>query len=460
MIGRENALPSDCKRACFSLGQRQHRTIPGLSPGTPGRARLRSPRMAITRENLYEEVWAEPMTKVAARYDVSSSFLARVCKQLNVPRPPPGYWPQLKVGKASPKPSLPEARPGDELEWSREGEPRRVPRALPQPPAGGAPARHRTRRERPSRHELLVGAREHFEGAKVSDSGYLRPLKKRLVDMLVTKAMLDHALDVANALFLALEDRGHSVTLAPLEQQLQRPEVDERSEALPERYRYVRWRPDRATVVYVGTVAIGLTLFELSEEVEVRYAAGKYVRVVDLPPPTPRRRWSPAPAGTHKRDMPSGRLCLRASSPYALASWEKQWRETKGSDLSSKVPHIVRELEAEVATFAALVAEGERQAEIERRQLEAQQAKWRAEEAERRRVQNIKESREHLFAIIERWGVAKQVEGFFEDAERRAAGLGESDKNDILERLRRARELLGGDDALQRFRAWRAPDER
>lgn len=41
--------------------------------------------MAVTRETLYEEVWAEPMTKVAARYGVSSSFLARVCERLNVP---------------------------------------------------------------------------------------------------------------------------------------------------------------------------------------------------------------------------------------------------------------------------------------------------------------------------------------------------------------------------------------
>lgn len=97
--------------------------------------------MAVTRETLYEEVWAEPMTKVAARYGVSSSFLARVCERLNVPRPSRGYWAQLEVGKASAKPALPEARPGDELEWSREGEPRRVPRALPQPPSKNEPRR-------------------------------------------------------------------------------------------------------------------------------------------------------------------------------------------------------------------------------------------------------------------------------------------------------------------------------
>jgi hypothetical protein len=47
--------------------------------------------MGATREKLYEEVWAEPMTKVAARYGVSSSFLARVCERLKVPRSSCGY---------------------------------------------------------------------------------------------------------------------------------------------------------------------------------------------------------------------------------------------------------------------------------------------------------------------------------------------------------------------------------
>ncbi len=416
--------------------------------------------MAVTREKLYEEIWAEPMTKVAARYGVSSSFLARVCERLNVPRPPRGYWAQLEVGKLSRKPSLPKPRPGDELEWSREGEPRRVFHELPQPPAERMPMRRRTQLERPSQHELLVDARGHFESAKESDIGYLRPLKKRLVDMFVTKATLDHALDVANVLFLALEDRGHRVTFAPLDQHLRRPEVDERSDGGQQRYGFGLWGPDRPTVVYVGTVAIGITLFELSEEGEARYVGGKYIRVTDLTPSVPRRRSSPpSNVWTHKRDMPSGRLCLRASSPYARTSWERQWRETNGSDLLSKTPQIVRELEAEATTIAALVAEAERQAEIQRQQWEAQQAKWRAEEVERRRVQNIKESREQLFAIIEAWGVAQQIEAFFEDAGRRAAQLAENEKNEFLGRLRRARELLGSVDALERFRAWRAPDE-
>lgn len=45
----------------------------------------------ISREELYKLVWAEPMTKVATRFDVSGSYLARMCTLLNVPRPERGY---------------------------------------------------------------------------------------------------------------------------------------------------------------------------------------------------------------------------------------------------------------------------------------------------------------------------------------------------------------------------------
>jgi hypothetical protein len=214
-------------------------------------ARKDSVHMPVSREKLYDEVWAEPMVKVAARYDVTSSFLARICTRINVPRPPRGYWAQLEVGKAEEKPPLPEARPGDEIEWSREGPAKRVPRELPKAPvARSRPLARRS--EQPGRHELIVGAREQFEGAKVLDTGYLRPTKRRLVDVFVTSATLTRALDVATALFLALESRGHRVTLAPANQPLARPDLEVRSEGGKPTWTYAHWRPDRATVVYIG----------------------------------------------------------------------------------------------------------------------------------------------------------------------------------------------------------------
>jgi hypothetical protein len=63
-------------------------------------------------------------------------------------------------------------------------------------------------------------------------------------------------------------------------------------------------------VVAKCTVAIGLTLFELSEEVEFRYMNGKDVRVVDIPQQDKRRRrWAlPENVWRYKRDVPTGRL--------------------------------------------------------------------------------------------------------------------------------------------------------
>lgn len=54
----------------------------------------------VSREALYEMVWSEPMLRVAARFGVSSSYMARVCTLLNVPRPESSYWAKLAVGKA------------------------------------------------------------------------------------------------------------------------------------------------------------------------------------------------------------------------------------------------------------------------------------------------------------------------------------------------------------------------
>jgi len=224
----------------------------------------------VTREALYEEVWAEPLTTVAPRYGVSGSFLARVCTRLNVPRPPPGYWARHAYGKAGKRPTLPAARPQDEFAWSRGGEPVRTPRVLPKPPQATKRPRSRPSASRPSLHPLLRGAREHFDAACEPDDGYLRPYKKLLVDLVVSRAALSCALEAANELFLRLADRGHAVGLAPAHQQLRRIEVDVREQGGPNRDHPTFWPPWRPTVVVIGTVAVGLTLCEMSEEIEVK----------------------------------------------------------------------------------------------------------------------------------------------------------------------------------------------
>ena len=415
---------------------------------------------SLTREALYELVWSEPMLKVAARFGVSSSYMARVCTLLYVPRPERGYWAKLAVGKAPKQPALPEPRPGDPLEWSRDGTPPKRARPLPKPPEKKRRKRHKTRTLLPDRHPLTSNAKPLFEAGRLSYSaGYLKPAKRLLVDLAVTKTGLDKALSFANHLFLALETRGHRVLIAPNSEQFCRAEVDERENPEKNRYYNNLWAPQRCTIVYIGTVAIGLTIIEISEEVEVRYVNGEYVRLSDY---APKRRGSYAQDSgwTSKHEFPTGRLCLQAYSPYPHAQWAQQWRETKNRGLTARIHTIVRELEKATAEVARLVEEGERQAELERQRWAAQMEQWDREKAERRAAKALKESKEELLEIIDTWATSKRLEAFFADAECRLEGLPKAERVRMMERLQYARKLIGSIDPLDRLQSWKAPEER
>lgn len=56
----------------------------------------------VTRHELYDLIWAKPMTKVAEEIDVSGSYMARICLTLNVPRPERGCRAKQAAGKAAP----------------------------------------------------------------------------------------------------------------------------------------------------------------------------------------------------------------------------------------------------------------------------------------------------------------------------------------------------------------------
>ncbi|MGO8993122.1 MAG: hypothetical protein ACLQVI_07325 [Polyangiaceae bacterium] len=135
-----------------------------------------------------------------------------------------------------------------------------------------------------------MGALEEFERGIVStyqDEKYAKPYKRNIVDILSSKACAKRALEVASKLFLALEDRGHNVLLAPSVDRYERLGLHHRDDSQTQTdsdYRYAQgvWRgPAKPTLLLLDTVRIGLTVFELSEHVEVRYIGGDggYARV-------------------------------------------------------------------------------------------------------------------------------------------------------------------------------------
>lgn len=414
--------------------------------------------MVVTREALYAEVWAEPMLKVAERYKVSSSYMARVCTVMNVPRPAAGYWAKVAVGKAPPVPQLPAAQPTDQAEWTPGRELNLVVRA---------PVRRKSRQREsmiaeastwPTRvgpHRMLAGVEEILRGAPETD-GYLKPSKRLMVDVLTSEQCLSHCLETAKALIDGLEGRGHAVTFAP-SPNTPRIEIDER-EAPDARVRYLsRWKPARATVAQFGSVLVGLALVETSVEVEVARIKDSYVPV-SVVKGMRNGRQILARTWTSKRDIQSKRLRLTAYAAYNDVYWQKAWLETEGHSLSQDVEKIIRQIERSVPEIKRLMAEAEQRRIVRIAEFEAQRKKWQ-EESRRREQKELREnSIAELSEIFTSWEHERRVITFLADMRE---GFPQSEaigRADLECKIEAAAELLCQEDIRARFYSWNPPE--
>jgi hypothetical protein len=280
----------------------------------------------VTRDDLYEAVWSESLSKLAERFNVSGSYLARVCDSLRVPRPDRGYWAKRHVGKAPPKPPLPLARPGDLAEWAagngvaiRRSTPREVVRVERKPKALKT-------------HALLSGAVAHFaHGRPAGDGAYLKPYKRYLLDVSCSQAVLARALEFANALYLGLEARGHRVGMFGGQGgSLRRPDIDplENPAGRVGYSPHNLWVPGRLTVAHVGGQMVGLSIIEIAERTVMRYVGDStYVPEAEYTAQRSRYRHYAGHTWTTTQERPSGRLRLVAYAPHYRVDLVRQWQE-------------------------------------------------------------------------------------------------------------------------------------
>ncbi|MBV8665380.1 MAG: hypothetical protein JO269_02745 [Burkholderiaceae bacterium] len=413
----------------------------------------------VTRDELYALVWHEPMLRVAMRFGVSASYMARVCTEMRVPRPARGYWAKLEHGKKTYQPPLPPAEPGDIVEWRR-GEPPVSWWPQTSKPVLPSPQKRPQKRPRPdAEHPLLVAAKAHFVAGHKNDEGLLRPQKKILVDIVVSEPLLDNALAAANIIFGTLEHRGHRVVIAPSGMHMQRAAVDLREMPTKNQYYQQVWSPLRPTVVYVAGIQIGLTLFEMTEEVPSVYSNGKYLPLRMLTPAQLRQYQGPLHWTTDKT-MVTGRLCLQAYCGLWGINWTRQWRENKPGQLVAMAAKIARELEEAVPALSEeLVVAEQRAKERHQRWLETmEQHRLEQERAARQKANS--DSRTDLLTAIKAWDEANRIHAYFDAMLQKSGQLGEGEQALLLNRIDEARKLIGQVDALAILKSWRTPDER
>lgn len=86
-------------RFCWSLGNSYPKRSTTMTP---------KDHPKLTREELYNLVWAKPMTEVGHDFGISDRAMAKVCAKKQVPVPTRGYWAKKTAGKGDAKLPLPE----------------------------------------------------------------------------------------------------------------------------------------------------------------------------------------------------------------------------------------------------------------------------------------------------------------------------------------------------------------
>ncbi|MBA4418724.1 MAG: hypothetical protein C0392_12570 [Syntrophus sp. (in: bacteria)] len=172
--------------------------------------------IVVTREELYNQVWSEPMTKLSLKYGLSDVGLAKICKKLNIPRPPRGYWAQKMAGQKisnMPLPNGPNENVRIIVDRRRISQRDRVREtvavARKKMMFGKIPVpEHLT-----DPHPLVVKTALALESAKVTDTGILSPTRQCL-DIRVSLDKLPRALRIMDAVVKALNAAGYDVSLA------------------------------------------------------------------------------------------------------------------------------------------------------------------------------------------------------------------------------------------------------
>jgi hypothetical protein len=184
----------------------------------------------FTRAELYEQVWTEPMATLGPKFGLSDTGLRKVCAKYHIPTPPRGYWAKVAVGQRIKRPpllQLPAAMRGSEetviaFKQSPRPAPTDFDRVVEEDntPAGirrrfeAAPENRivvSDMLERP--HALVASSVVLLRKAKVDEDLRLRTRGMKCVALKVSLSAVDGALRLYDALFKALEARGHRVEL-------------------------------------------------------------------------------------------------------------------------------------------------------------------------------------------------------------------------------------------------------
>lgn len=411
------------------------------------------------REALYHLVWREPAERIASLYNISIEELARRCSELQIPRPLAGYWKALAKGTAPAVPALHALKKGKMAKISKETSVTAPPTTTVLPTALPLAMRKQATITG-NGYALINDLKTYLPKSSVTEDGYYKPAKKKLLDLNVSDTGFDSAIDFLSRFFDALGKQGYRVTLDVPGERFHRAEIDIKEDPKGEGYRWDNlWRPYTPSIICIGDMYFAFSLAEMTEYVPAKKVKNRYVRDEQM------GRWIRGKNimpfhHISKHTLPTGRFLLQLYSPCYPAKWLMQFRQTKQCGLISQIPKMISALQDAVPLISKQLEEAKIKAEEWRIRQEREHAIYLEKERIRREEEAYNASCTELKSIMAQWAEDKRMEQFFREAELDVAGLDEQQKVRVMERLQLARQFLLEDTAVERLLKWQTPLER
>lgn len=327
---------------------------------------------SISREELYQQVWSRPMTKVAAEYGVTSTALKKTCNRHKIPTPERGYWAKLEHDKPVRRVSLPKLNDArlDQVRISGTS----APNLPEQVSKAGAEARERLMKaSEPAFAEgatgslveeppILAATRRAISRARPDAAGFTNVQGRGIVSLKIAPGSADRALQLLSRLFTLAETEGY------------RPKVS-----------------DTGLELATEDVSIAFGIEERPRKNPHEPTAAELKRKED------NLRWGISRDPWPKKFdySPSGRLAIVIQANL-WSGLRRTWSDGKSQKVEAMLPEIV----AGLAEHGALLRERRRAAEESERQRQEAEARRRREEAfnarEKRRLQFVDAIHEQL----------------------------------------------------------------
>jgi hypothetical protein len=320
----------------------------------------------LSRQELYSQVWAEPMIKVAQKYGISDVGLAKICRRNNVPVPPRGHWARKHAGYKVEIIPLPRQNKDFKITINPPPVTNKVSLPAERSKAREAIQKKLTVPETLQDPHLFVAKTATvLSKRKPGENVHIQAGSASVLNIKVSPEQLDRALRILDAVIKGIESQGLEILIS-----------------------------DSGTSVMVEEIQV---FFSLTEELEAK--------------PREPTKWERDIGRTEVYTyVPSGNLLLSIDQPEVTGA-RKNWRDGK-KPLESNLAHFVVRL----IEYGALAKKQEEERQERQRRWEEQ----RRQEAERqRRAWEEKEKFSKLMTIIQNWQQSEQIRQFADAVEKK-----------------------------------------